>query len=139
MNIKELRMDMLKSKKTNPDRSKVLQAILAHVQIAVTDKSRKNREVTEKDIIKAAKTELSLAKESKAQGAPYNPMVFEICESFVPQVMGEDETRAIVEPIVNALPVKNMKMMGKIMGQVSTYGETIDRGLVSKIAKEMFN
>jgi len=51
MKLKELRMDMMKSKKANPERAKVLQAILGTAQLIAKEDG--NRDVSEADIIKA--------------------------------------------------------------------------------------
>ncbi len=143
MNIKELRKDMMLSKKTNPDRSKVLQAILAHVEIVVKSKNRKNnREITEKDITNAAKTELGMATESKAQGAYVNPATFEVCDELVPKTLGEDETRAIVQGIVDGLPegARNMKSMGQVMKLLQEKcGSSLDGKLAASIVRKMLN
>jgi len=135
MTIKELRMDMMKSKKTNPDRAKVLQAILGAAQLIAKEDG--NRDVTDKDIVSAAKKEAKMAQQSKDAGAPYSETTFEVCAEFLPKVMTEDETRTAISVMVNALPEKNPKMMGKIMGQISKeYGDMMDKGLASKIVKE---
>lgn len=138
MTIKDLKIDMMKSKKTNPERSKVLSAILNEALLLA--KADGNREATEKDIVAAAKRELKMTNQSKDSGAPYNPLAFEVCEEFLPKTLNEEETRKVVEEIIATLPEKSMKMMGKVMGQLkSTYKDTVDGGLASKITKELLN
>lgn len=135
MTIKELRMDMMKSKKTNPDRAKVLQAILGAAQLIAKEDG--NREANEKDIVAAAKKEVKMANQSKESGAPFNPKVFEVCDEFLPKVMTENETKTAVEVIVNALPEKSMKAMGQVMNTLkSEYGDMVDGSIASKIVKE---
>jgi len=135
MNMTELRKEMLVTKKTNPERSKVLTAILCLAQ--ETAKSDGNREVTEKDIVAAAKKERKMAQESKDGGAPYNPLVFDVCDEFLPKTLNEADTRNVIVGIVAALPEKNMKMMKEIMTKLSQeYGESIDKALAGKIARE---
>lgn len=135
MNIKELRMTMMKTKKTDPDRSKVLQAVLSSAQMIA--KNDGNRETTDKDIVAAAKKEIKMAQQSKDSGAPFNQMTFEVCDEFLPKTMSEDETRNVIELIVGELPERSMKMMGKVMGSLkANYGDSIDGGLASKIVKE---
>ena len=80
MTIKELRMDMMKSKKTDPERAKVLQAVLGAAQLIAKEDG--NREATDKDIVAAAKKEMKMAQQSKDAGAPFNPITFEVCESL---------------------------------------------------------
>jgi len=136
MNIKELRMYMMKSKKTNMERSKALSAILNEALLMA--KADGNREPNEKDIVAAAKRELKMAKQSEEAGAPFNPLIFEVCEEFLPKTMDENETRKAINLIIDTLPEKSMKMMGKVMGQLkTTYKDSVDGGLASKIVKEM--
>lgn len=135
MTIKELRMDMMKSKKTNPDRAKVLQAILGAAQLIAKEDG--NREPIDTDIVAAAKKEVKMANQSKDAGAPFNPLVFEVCDEFLPKVMTENETKTAVTVIVNALPEKSMKAMGQVMGQLKKeYGDMVDGSIASKIVKE---
>jgi uncharacterized protein YqeY len=134
MTIKELRMTMMKSKKTDPERAQVLQAILGAAQLIAKEDG--NREPTEKDIVAAAKKEVKMANQSKDAGAPFNPKVFEVCEEFMPKMMTENETQVAVEVIVNALPEKSMKAMGQVMGQLKKeYGDMLDGAIASKIVK----
>lgn len=135
MTLTELRTDMMKSKRTDPERAKVLQAILAEAQLIA--KEDKNREVTEQDIVAAAKKELKMATQSKAAGAPFNERAFEVCNQFLPKMLSEDETKTVIGVLVGALPEKSPKLMGQIMGILTKeYGDTIDKGLASKILKE---
>jgi uncharacterized protein YqeY len=134
MTIKELRMDMMKSKKANPDRAKVLQAILGAAQLIAKEDG--NRDATDKDIVNAAKKEIKMAQQSKDAGAPFNPLTFDVCGEFLPKMMNERETEMAVDAAVRALPEKNMKAMGQIMGQLSKeYGEMLDKGIASKFVK----
>jgi uncharacterized protein YqeY len=108
MTIKELRMTMMKSKKTDPERAQVLQAILGAAQLIAKEDG--NREPTEKDIVAAAKKEVKM--------------------------VTENETQVAVEVIVNALPEKSMKAMGQVMGQLKKeYGDMLDGAIASKIVK----
>lgn len=136
MNISELRMSMMKAKKDDPEKSKVLQAILGLAQSIAKEDG--NREANEKDIISAVKKEMKMAQQSKDAGAPFNPMTFEVCESFLPKTLSEDQTRVEVTLIVNAMPEKSMKLMGKVMGELKAkHGEAVDSALASKLVKEL--
>lgn len=135
MTLTELRTDMMKSKKSDPERAKVLQAILAAAQLIAKEDG--NRDVTEQDIVTAAKKESKMAKESKASGAPYSEKTFEVCAPFLPKMLSEDETKTVISVMVGALPEKSPKMMGQIMGTLTKeYGDTIDKGIASKFLKE---
>ena len=135
MTIKELRIEMMKTKKTNPERAKVLVALLSSAQLIAKEDG--NREATSKDIIKAAKKENKMAEQSKAAGAPFNPLTFEVCSNFLPKMMADYEVELAIESILNNYPEKSMKIMGKVMGQLSKeYGDSLDKGLASKKLKE---
>jgi len=57
--------------------------------------------------------------------------------TFLPKVMSESETKVVVEVIINTLPEKSIKMMGKVMKTISNeYCDLIDKGIASKIVKE---
>jgi len=136
MEIIELKKIMMTAKKENPEKSKVLQAILNTALMHA--KEDKNRVANENDIIFAAKKEAKMTQQSKDSGAPFNPLSFEICESFLPKVMNEKDTRTIVTAAINALSEKNMKMMGTVMGKLKAgYGDSLDGVLTSKIVKEI--
>ena len=49
------------------------------------------KEITEKDIVMAAKKELKMAEQSKTAGAPYLKETFQVCESFLPKTLSEDD------------------------------------------------
>ena len=52
---------------------------------------------------------------------------------YLPQVLSEDETRTIVQGIVDG----GANNIGMIMGKLGQYGNTLDKGLASKIAREL--
>jgi len=138
MKVEELRSQMMKKKVTNPKESKVYMAILSLSQLIA--KEDKNREVTEKDIVTAALKEMKMAHQSKTAGAPYNSETFAVCKLFLPKMMTEYETEIAIESIINTLPEKSMKMMGKVMGILSKeYGDILDKGIASKKVKEFLN
>jgi len=123
MELKELRMDMMKSKKTNPERAKVLQAILGVSQLIAKEDG--NRDVTAEDIVMATKKEVKMATQSKDAGAPYSEMTFTVAEEFLPKLMNNDELKIAVETIVDGLvkggEVKSPKLMGSVMKLLKTY------------------
>ena len=140
MELKELRMEMMRSKKSNPERAKVLSAILSSAQLIA--KEDKNREVTPKDIIAAVKKEVKIANQSKESGAPYSEMTFVVAEEFLPKLMSEDELKVVVETIVNTLVKagneKSPKMMGTIMGILKKeYTDLYDGRAASEIVKSV--
>lgn len=138
MKLKELRMDMMKSKKANPERAKVLQAILGTAQLIAKEDG--NRDVTEADIVSAAKNEAKMATQSKDSGAPYSEMTFTVTSEFLPKQMTADELKVTVETIVSGLvkngEVKSPKMMGSIMKTLKAeYTDLYDGRAASGIVK----
>jgi len=136
MTITELRKELMLSKKNNKEKSKVLSEILSKALLIA--KEDKNREVQDNDIVAAAKKEIKMAKQSKDSGAPYSEMTFIVCKSFLPKMMTEDEIRSSVETKIDQLSDKSMKMMGNVMKELSKeYGDMLDKGIASKIVKEL--
>ena len=138
MELKELRMTMMKSKKIDPERAKVLSALLSTSQLI--EKENKNRSVTKEDIELAAKKEMKMATQSRDSGAPYSEMTFTVCEEILPKLMSEDELKVTVETIVSSLVKggqdKSPKLMGSVMGKLkSEYSGLYDGKMASQIVK----
>ena len=114
MELKELRMTMMKSKKTDPEKSKVLQAILSTSQLIAKEDG--DRDVSKNDIVQAAKKEAKMAQQSKDSGAPYSEITFEVTSSFLPKLMSESELEVSIETIISKNNFSTMKDMGKVMG-----------------------
>jgi uncharacterized protein YqeY len=55
---------------------------------------------------------------------------------WMPQLLGEDETREIVKAAIEDLGVDDPKMMGRVMGHIMKSGKELDGGLVSRIVRE---
>lgn len=138
MELKELRMTMMKSKKTDPERAKVLSALLSISQLIAKEDG--NREVTKEDIELAAKKEMKMATQSRDSGAPYSEMTFTVCEEILPKLMSEDELKVTVETIVSKLvasgQVKSPKMIGLVMGTLKKeYNGLYDGKMAMQIVK----
>jgi uncharacterized protein YqeY len=59
------------------------------------------------------------------------------CAKMLPAMVGEDELRTAVTAAVNALPAKDPKMAGRIIGAIKKqYGDRADAQLVKKLAEE---
>ena len=142
MELKQLRMNMMKAKKTDPERAKALQAILCTAQNIA--KSDGNRDVTEKDIVDATKREVKMANQSKESGAPYSEMIFTVANEILPKLMSEDELKITVETIVSGLIKNGAEKSPKMMGQVmkilkSEYTDLYDGRMASNIVKSVLN
>jgi len=131
MNVKELRMIMMKSKKSNPNEAKVYVALLSTASLIAKEDG--NREITEKDIVMAAKKELKMAEQSKTAGAPYLKETFQVCESFLPKTLSEDETKILVLKIIEKLENPNM---GLVMRELKS-NSNLDMKLASKVVKSL--
>lgn len=61
----------------------------------------------------------------------------DILQTYLPEQLGEDEVRAIVEAAVQQLGANGMSDMGKVIGVVkSKVGNTADGALVAKLVKQ---
>lgn len=60
----------------------------------------------------------------------------EYLSRWLPQLAGEDETRAIVSAAIAELGVTDPKMTGRVIGYVMKSGEQLDGALVSRIVRE---
>lgn len=61
----------------------------------------------------------------------------DVIKVYLPEQLGEDEVRAIVEAVVQQLGANGMSDMGKVIGAVkSKVGNTADGSLVAKLVKE---
>ena len=59
------------------------------------------------------------------------------CATFLPKPIGEDELRAAVATAVAALPQKDPKMAGRVIGMIKKqFGDRADAALVKKLAEE---
>ncbi len=60
-----------------------------------------------------------------------------VIEEFLPQQMGEDETRAAIEVIKSDLSATSIKDMGKVMAELkSRHGAELDMSKASALVKE---
>ena len=131
--IPEIRKEILNAKREgNKEKSLILTTFLENAQkIAKEDK---NREMTDQDLVAGVKREIKMAEQSKAAGAPYSELVFELGKDFLPKQMTERELRVTIEAIVSDLDTPNM---GLIMKELKTFGDSVDMKLANTIIKEV--
>jgi uncharacterized protein len=55
---------------------------------------------------------------------------------WLPDLAGEDETRAIVSTAIAELGVTDPKMAGRVIGHIMKSGQGLDGGLVSRLVRE---
>ena len=61
----------------------------------------------------------------------------DLLQSYLPEVMNENETEEIVESTIDKLGISSMKEMGKAMGEIKkNHADTIDLSLVSQLIKK---
>jgi uncharacterized protein len=58
----------------------------------------------------------------------------DLVSQYLPKVLSEEETRNLVTSIVDAEESPNI---GKVMGALKRYGNSVDKKLASKIAREL--
>ena len=86
------------------------------------------------DLVAGVKREIKMAEQSKAAGAPYSELVFQLGASFLPKQMTERELRVTIEAIVSDLDKPNM---GAIMKELKTFGDSVDMKAANVIIKEI--
>jgi len=136
MNIQELRKKMMLAKKRQ---DKEVAAVLSEIvsKALLIAKEDGNREVQEKDIVKAAKQERKMALQSKESGAPFNEKTFEVADEMIPQTMDEASLKNIILQFLEKTPDTKI---GQIMGFLSKNHQGLyDGKMASQIIKEILS
>ena len=61
----------------------------------------------------------------------------DLLQSYLPEVMNQNETEEIVKSTIDKLGISSMKEMGKAMGEIKkNHADTIDLSLVSQLIKK---
>ena len=123
------------------------------IKSAIKDKDiesrTKNKEegITESEIMSLLQTLIKQRKDSidSFKQASRNDLIeieqseINIISEFLPKQKGEEETKTIIEKIINEKNYASIKDMGKLMGDLKTnYSGSIDMALAGKIAKSKF-
>jgi len=130
MTIIELKKMMIKAKKEDKIKANALMML---VDTAQKIAKNKNEEVNEKHIVEAAKKLAKMAKESIEAGIEEAKKELEIYESFLPKMLNEEETKKVLQDIINEIGNKNI---GEIMKKLKQRDD-IDLGLANKILKNL--
>lgn len=110
------------------------------------DEINKKSELTEDDVLKTLKREAKQRKETiaeyekagKGEAAAKEAAELAIIESYLPEQMSEEETRALVQSTISELGITEKRDMGKLIGNVmAKSGGKADGGVVAKIANEL--
>tara|TARA_B100001778_G_C18601188_1_gene637331 strand:- start:401 stop:802 length:402 start_codon:yes stop_codon:yes gene_type:complete len=64
----------------------------------------------------------------------------DLIQAYLPTLLSEDETTAIVKEAIKSLEIDSIKNMGKVMAHIkNTYSENVDMSLVSKLTKKLLS
>ena len=115
--------------------------------LSFINKEEKDRqiELTDSEVVKVIKSLIKRNKDSFDQFTSANrPELAEkekkemdLLQSYLPEVMNENETEEIVKSTIDKLGISSMKEMGKAMGEIKkNHADTIDLSLVSQLIKK---
>ena len=128
--------------------------ILRLIKSAIKDEDIANRskesekEITNDQVINVLQKLLKQRKDSidSFQTASRNDLIekeqkeIDLIISFLPKQLNDDETKKIIEKIINDLNLLSIKDMGKLMSNLKTnYSGSVDMSLAGKIAKDLLN
>ena len=109
------------------------------------DEKDKQIELSDSQVVAVIKSLIKRNKESYDQFTSANrPELAEkekkemdLLQSYLPEVMNENETEEIVKSTIDKLGISSMKEMGKAMGEIKkNHADTIDLSLVSQLIKK---
>lgn len=88
-----------------------------------------------KKMDKARKEYVGVGERGEAQATK---LAFEIdyLSRWLPQALGEDDTRALVKAAIAELDADDPKMTGRVIGHVMKSGADVDGSLVSRLVRE---
>jgi len=129
-------------KKGRKEDSSILRFALSFINKEEKDKQI---ELTDSEVVKVIKSLIKRNKDSYDQFTSANrPELAEkekkemdLLQSYLPEVMNENETEEIVKSTIDKLGISSMKEMGKAMGEIKkNHADTIDLSLVSQLIKK---
>ena len=142
--METLRAKQLEARKNrNEIETNLLTTLVA--EAAAKGKAAGNRESTDEEVVATIKKFLNGVNETLAALAVSSDgrvkvasIEKEILESFLPKQLSEDELRIAITGIVNTLPEKNAKAMGKVMAELkANFAGLYDGAMASKLVKEL--
>lgn len=83
-----------------------------------------------------ARKEFEAAGERGAANAAKLTFEIDYLSTFLPQKLGEEETRSLVRRTIAELGVSDAKEKGRVIGAVMKSGEDVDGGLVARLVTE---
>ena len=109
------------------------------------DEKDKQIELSDSEVVAVIKSLIKRNKDSYDQFTSANrPELAEkekkemdLLQSYLPEVMNENETEEIVKSTIDKLGISSVKEMGKAMGEIKkNHADTIDLSLVSQLIKK---
>ena len=129
-------------KEDNKEDSSILRFALSFINKEEKDKQI---ELSDSEVVAVIKSLIKRNKDSFDQFTSANrPELAEkekkemdLLQSYLPEVMNENETEEIVKSTIDKLGISSMKEMGKAMGEIKkNHADTIDLSLVSQLIKK---
>ena len=129
-------------KEGKKDDSSILRFALSFINKEEKDKQI---ELSDSEVVAVIKSLIKRNKDSYDQFTSANrPELAEkekkemdLLQSYLPEVMNENETEEIVKSTIDELGISSMKEMGKAMGEIKkNHADTIDLSLVSQLIKK---
>ena len=129
-------------KEGRKDESSILRFALSFINKEEKDKQI---ELSDSEVVAVIKSLIKRNKDSYDQFTSANrPELAEkekkemdLLQSYLPEVMNENETEEIVKSTIYKLGISSMKEMGKAMGEIKkNHADTIDLSLVSQLIKK---
>ena len=62
-----------------------------------------------------------------------------ILSTYLPKQLSEEETKKICAEIIAATKASSIKDMGRVMGELKKYSDTVDFSLAGKVLKDLLN
>ena len=129
-------------KEGKKDDSSILRFALSFINKEEKDKQI---ELSDSEVVAVIKSLIKRNKDSYDQFTSANrPELAEkekkemdLLQSYLPEVMNENETEEIVKSTIDKLGISSVKEMGKAMGEIKkNHADTIDLSLVSQLIKK---
>ena len=142
----KIQSDMYSAMKAGEkEKASTLRTVLAKLK----DKQIDAREpLSEKDEIKVSQTLVTQRKESidlyqkggRSELAEAESFELEIINTYLPEMMNEDDVRKLIEEIIEETGAKSMADLGKVMPQIMKQGKgLIDGKTVQRIVSELLS
>jgi uncharacterized protein len=93
--------------------------------VALLQKQLRQREESREAAQKAARDDLAAASEYEIA----------LIREYLPQALGEEETRQLAAQVIQDLGAASMRDMGRVMAEAASRAPAVDKGLLSAIVK----